>query len=26
VLAIPIAPLYMLNERLMGGESFIKFV
>jgi hypothetical protein len=25
VLAIPIAPLYMLYERLMGGESFIKF-
>jgi hypothetical protein len=24
VLAIPIAPLYMLYERLMGGESFIK--
>jgi hypothetical protein len=26
VLAIPIAPLYMLYERLMGGESFIKIV
>jgi hypothetical protein len=26
VLAIPIAPLYMLYERLMGGESFIKLV
>jgi hypothetical protein len=26
VLALPIAPLYMLHERLMGGESFIKFV
>jgi hypothetical protein len=24
VLAIPIAPLYTLYERLMGGESFIK--
>jgi hypothetical protein len=24
VLAILIAPLYMLYERLMGGESFIK--
>jgi hypothetical protein len=24
VLAIPIAPLYMLYERIMGGESFIK--
>jgi hypothetical protein len=26
VLAIPIAPLYMLYERLMGGESFMKIV
>jgi hypothetical protein len=26
VLAIPIAPHYMLYERLMGGESFMKFV
>jgi hypothetical protein len=27
VLALPMAPLYMLlYERLMGGESFIKFV
>jgi hypothetical protein len=26
VLAIPIAPLYMLYERPMGGESFIKLV
>jgi hypothetical protein len=26
VLAIPIAPLYMLYERLMGGESSIKIV
>jgi hypothetical protein len=26
VLAIPIAPLYMLYERLIGGESFIKIV
>jgi hypothetical protein len=26
VLAIPIAPLYMLYERLTGGESFIKLV
>jgi hypothetical protein len=25
-LALPIAPLYMLYERLMGGERFIKFV
>jgi hypothetical protein len=25
-LALPIAPLYMLYERLMGGESFIKLV
>jgi hypothetical protein len=24
VLVIPIAPLYMLYERLMGGESFMK--
>jgi hypothetical protein len=24
-LALPIAPLYMIYERLMGGESFIKF-
>jgi hypothetical protein len=24
VLAIPIAPLYMLYERLMGGKSFMK--
>jgi hypothetical protein len=23
-LALPIAPLYMLYERFMGGESFIK--
>jgi hypothetical protein len=26
VLALPIAPLYMLYERLMGGEIFIKLV
>jgi hypothetical protein len=26
VLAIPIAPLYMLYERLMGDESFMKIV
>jgi hypothetical protein len=26
VLPIPIAPHYMLYERLMGGESFIKNV
>jgi hypothetical protein len=26
VLATPIAPLYMLYERLMGGESFMKIV
>jgi hypothetical protein len=26
VLAIPIAPLYMIYERVMGGESFIKIV
>jgi hypothetical protein len=26
VLAIPIASLYMLYERLMGGVSFIKIV
>jgi hypothetical protein len=26
VLAKPIAPLYMLYERLMGGERFIKLV
>jgi hypothetical protein len=26
VLAIPIAPLYMLYERFMGGESIIKNV
>jgi hypothetical protein len=26
VLAIPIAPFYMLYERLMGDESFIKIV
>jgi hypothetical protein len=25
-IALPIAPLYMLYERLMGGESFIKLV
>jgi hypothetical protein len=25
-LALPIAPLYMLYERFMGGESFIKLV
>jgi hypothetical protein len=25
-LALPIAPLYMLYETLMGGESFIKLV
>jgi hypothetical protein len=25
MLALPIAPLYMLYERFMGGESFIKF-
>jgi hypothetical protein len=25
-LAIPIAPLYMLYGRFMGGESFIKLV
>jgi hypothetical protein len=24
VLVIPIAPLYMLYDRLMGGESFMK--
>jgi hypothetical protein len=26
VLAIPIAPLYMLYKRFMGGESFLKIV
>jgi hypothetical protein len=26
VLSIPIAPLYTLYERFMGGESFIKIV
>jgi hypothetical protein len=26
VLAIPIAPLYILYEKLMGGESFVKIV
>jgi hypothetical protein len=25
-LALPIAPLYMLYDRFMGGESFIKLV
>jgi hypothetical protein len=25
-LAIPIAPFYMLYERLMGGESFMDFL
>jgi hypothetical protein len=25
-LALPIAPLYMSNDRFMGGESFLKFV
>jgi hypothetical protein len=26
VLVVPIAPLHMLYERFMGGESFIKIV
>jgi hypothetical protein len=26
VLAIPISPLYMLYERIMGGESFMKII